>query len=66
LTSRTACTIRFGKGCSVGNNNAGQGVTDVALGARIYQNALRQGKGLPLELDGAQARDADLLRTMGR
>ena len=45
------------------NNNAGQGVTDVALGARVFQNALRAGVGLQLDLDGAQARDTELLRT---
>ena len=46
------------------NNNAGQGVTDVALGARVYQNALQKGVGLRLDLDGAQARDAELLRSI--
>ena len=43
------------------NNNAGQGITDVALGAKVYQNARRKGIGFEWKVDGAQARDLELL-----
>ncbi len=35
-------------------NNAGQGVCDVALGARIYQLAREKGVGLELDMDGIE------------
>ena len=46
------------------NNNAGQGITDVALGAKVYENAIRKGVGVELKFDGAQARDPELLRSI--
>ena len=46
------------------NNNGGQGVTDVAVGAIIYENAKRKGVGLELKVDGAQARDLELVATL--
>ncbi|MEE8178240.1 MAG: ornithine cyclodeaminase family protein [Acidobacteriota bacterium] len=35
-------------------NNAGQGVCDVALGARIYQLAREKGAGVELDMDGIE------------
>ena len=32
------------------NNNAGQGIVDVALGAKVYENARRKGVGLQIEV----------------
>lgn len=46
------------------NNNAGQGITDVALGAKVYENARRKGVGFDWKVDGAQARDPELLTRM--
>ena len=42
------------------NNNAGQGITNLALGAKVFKNAQRKGVGLRLDVDGAQARDREL------
>ncbi len=35
-------------------NNAGQGVSDVALGAVLYRHAKEQGVGIELDFDGAE------------
>ena len=39
-------------------NNAGQGVSDVALGACLYRRARETGAGVELDLDGAEYREA--------
>ena len=39
-------------------NNAGQGVSDVALGAYLFRRARETGAGVQLDLDGAEDREA--------